>query len=197
MRRQYSAVATTFFLVAIALAANHAEENTAVAREPASLPMSLKEQKLGHIEPALMRHTEKLHGSIETQIQIVGTPPEKAGDVFALRAIISTFETLSNVEFKWALPEGVELINGELKGVITSLAPGKPAEVELTLKTLTGENHQVHLLASSTNHGAHFAEAAHFNTLLEPVLVESRKQLSKSTQDSMEAESKSKIRVMH
>lgn len=182
MSKFYSAAMTMAFAVAIVLAANHAEDNapSSTTRAPSSLK---KEMVLGNVEAPLHRHTEKVSGPVETSIELTGARPEKAGDVFVLRGLISSSMPLDMVDFKWSLPEDVELINGELSGQIAALAPGKTAEVVLTLKSKTGENHQVHLMASSHSGETRFGQVSQYNTLLEPVLDMSRKEAMQKAAD--------------
>lgn len=177
-------------LVAIALAADFAEERAPghafapMSRGPASL-MNHKEVAFLGTEGALFRHTEKLQGPIATTIELLGERPERAGDVFVLRAGLRATESLTDVEFRWSLPAGVELVNGERRGRIAVLGPEQPAAVELTLKTLTGDNHQIHLITSAQRDGSRFASSVQYNSLLEPILHAGRKALSKSTRQSV------------
>ncbi|MBX3020702.1 MAG: hypothetical protein KF799_03425 [Bdellovibrionales bacterium] len=195
MSSNYSALMTMTFVVAIALAANRAEESaptTPPGRDPAALK---KELVLGTVEAPLHRHTEKLQGPVEAAVDLIGERPEKSGDVFVMRATISSSVALENVDYKWSLPADVQVVNGELKGQIAVLAPGKPAEVTLTLKSLSGANHQVHLIASAAKGGTRFAQSTQYNTLLEPVLDAGRKNLHKSSK--ADAEATGKLKVFH
>jgi hypothetical protein len=104
------------------------------------------------------------------------------------------------VDFKWALPEGLQLINGDLRGRIASLTPGHPMELQLTLKTLTGEDHQVSLMAGASQGGTRFAESVQYSTLLEPVVEASREILKKSTAKAALEDGRSKngeLKVFH
>lgn len=198
MSGNHSALATMTFLVAIALAANYADQDSAGPRTPRTpAALSKKEMILGGVDKPLFRHTDKIRGPVEAAVELIGMRPEAAGDVFVLRGLVTSDLPLTDVDFKWSLPPGVELINGAVRGRIAVLAAGKPAEVQLTLKTLTGENHQVHLIASASRGGTRFAQSVQYNTLLESVLETGRKDLQKSTAESAETEGSGKVKIFH
>ena len=192
MSGKFGSLATFIFLVAIVGAANRAEENSGPpdsllptasgpmtsARGPASV---MGKPRLMDVGSPLFRHTEKTHGPINAAIELVGDRPSKPGDIFVLKALLQSDLPLENVDFKWSLPKGLVVINGETKGRIVALQPGLPVEMQITLKTQTGEDHLVGLMAAASRGGTRFAEAAQYSTLLEPVRAAARQALQKST----------------
>lgn len=180
------------FLVAIAMASRMAEDGSSAdallnqARGPASV--LTRKQPLVMAEESL-RHTEKIHGPVDAAIELVGDRPSQAGDVFLLKGLFTSTEAILDVDYKWSLPAGVELINGEVHGHIAALGPSSPVEVQLTLKTKTGEDHKISLMAGASHGGARFAASVHYSTLMEPVLEASRAELKATTQK--------KMRVLH
>jgi hypothetical protein len=155
------------FLVAIALAANQADHfkpMSPTGRKPA----------LEHVEQE-HTYTRKIHGPLSAMVELIGAAPEKAGDVFVLRGLIRSEEILSNVNFKWALPKGVELINGEASGLVSFVQPGQEFPIQLTLRSLTDRNAQVHLVVHGGDRGRKFGDAAQYNTLVQPMLDNNRK----------------------
>ena len=190
MSGKFSSAVMMVSLMAIALASNYAEENaTGRARVPTAVTRS-KEQVLGSVEKPMFRHTAKLQGPLETAIELVGERPERAGDVFVVQGVVTSPETLNDVEYKWSLPNDVELINGERTGRIAVLSEGKTTVVQLTLKSLSGDNHQIHFVTGAARNGSRFAQSVQHNTQMEPVLTIGRKDLQK-------AQAKQESRVFH
>ena len=181
-------------LVAIAMAAAKVEDfEASTSRKPASL--SKKEMILGEVKPDLMKHTHKLRGPLSASIEMLGAAPEREGDVFVLEGYVQSLEEVKDVEFKWALPEGVEVISGELSGVISVLTADVPHKLQITLKQKSSDNHQVHLITSARNQVSAFADSAQFNTLLQPVINASKEELRKSTERELANEKR--IKVFH
>ena len=180
MSGKFSSAVMMASLMAILLASNYAEENSASQTRLPSAVSRTKEQVLGSVERPILRHTTKLQGPLETSIELEGARPERAGDVFVVRGIVSSPETLQDVEYKWSLPKDVELINGERSGRIAVLSENQATSVQLTLKTLTGENHQIHMVVGAARNGSRFAQSVQHNTLLEPEMVASRKDQQKA-----------------
>lgn len=191
MSGKFSSAVMMMSLMAIALASNYAEENGAGRTRVPSAVSRTKEQVLGSVEKPMFRHTAKLAGPLETSIELIGERPERAGDVFVVRGVITSPETLNDVDFKWSLPAGVELINGTQSGRIAVLTENQASSVQLTLKTLTGENHQIHLVTGAARNGSRFAQSVQHNTLLEPVLSASRKEQQKAIKATND------VRVVH
>lgn len=203
MSRHFSSALMFVSVVAIALAANRAEENSSTTgkglqRAPASMMSSQaqKEQILGEFKrPSKFHYTEKIHGPVETKIELMGARPEQSGDVFVLRGTIVTSENLSDVSYKWSIPAGVQLINGQVSGVIGSVSADHPIEVELTLKKISSQNEQVHLMAGGAEGKSHFAESAQYNTDIQEYLDADRA----ATKKALEAHSEDdrKLKVFH
>jgi len=192
MSGKFSSAVMMASLMAIALASNYAEElgDANRSRVPSAVSRT-KEQVLGSVERPILRHTTKLQGPLETSIELIGARPEHAGDVFVIRGVITSPETLNDVEFKWSLPKDVELINGERSGVIAVLSENQATNVQLTLKTRTGANHQIHLVTAADRNGSRFAQSVQHNTLLEPEMTASRQDMRKAVKASND------VKVVH
>lgn len=201
MSRQLGSALIVLFTVAIAVASYRADENA--ARPPVTRrgPSSLGDRKasiLGTVEKPNLKHTSKLHGPLTSSLELVGSAPKNPGDQFTVRATIQSDEEMRNVDFKWALPVGIRLIAGQVTGRLDRIAPGKAAELQLELQTETGGNHQIHLIAGSTQDGTRFAQSAQFNTLLEPELEAERQERKAAAKAGANAEdSKRTLRVQH
>ncbi len=171
MSRQFSSALMFVSLVAIALAFNQAENDQATGlgarRSVASADAIHKELVLGTFKPtAELRHTEKLRGPIEVRLESASP----RGETFALRGVISTKQGLIDVEYTWSVPDGLEVVRGQLKGRVAALSAEQPAQLEITLRVVGTGNQQVHLLAGATRGGVHFAESAQYNTKSKPAL---------------------------
>lgn len=172
MSSQFSTALISISLLAIALAANQADQNgfddAAIAskRGPAVAAMATdstvsKEERLGPFKEApALKHTEKAHGPIDVRLEYVGGLPAAVGDVFVVRGIVSARESLQGVDFQWSLPDGVELVNGAKQGRLDSVSTDQPAAVELTLKKTAPGKFKIHLLAGVSHAGGRFADAA-------------------------------------
>ena len=181
-------------VVALTLATQQADNNISNARHPSTL--SKKELLLGEVKTPLLRYTQKIHGPLESRIQLLGAIPEKAGDVFVLKGQVISSQSLRDVEFKWSIPAGLEVVTGTSNGFISILNADQPAEVQITLRTLASENYQVHLITAAANNGVRFAESAQFNTLLQPMLDASKEALLRSTEKAAGEEPKH-LKIFH
>lgn len=131
-------------------------------------------------------HTEKLRGPLS--ISVAGPDEElKSGDI-ALTLKLESQEDLSSVRVKWALPEGVRLVSGQLEEDV-SVQAHVPKEVIIHLQTLNGKNHQIHVYVSGDQGAARFTEIAQYNTVFEPYLKPESKEdaLQKADVDNEES----------
>ena len=188
--------ATVMFvsLVAIALAANQAAEFEDSARGPASIVSSEKDPGWDasmQVQPILL-HTEKLHGPLFVTLNIADQAPQQIGDVFTLTGIISARKNLDSIDYKWTLPAEVEVVKGELSGQMTNLTPQEPGQIHLTLRKVSGNNGQVHLVVGASLAGAHFADSAQYNTDLQEQIEAQKLQMKENTTRSAK-----QLRVFH
>lgn len=188
-----SAVALFFSVIAIALASQYADISKPVTRAPAA---TKKDLLLGDTKGLNLKYTQKIRGPLSANIELIGATPEKTGDVYSLKGFVSSSEELRDVEFKWVLPNGLELVNGVLQGTISILKSDLGSEVQITVRNLEAVNHQVHLIVSGATRGMRFAESVQYNTLLQPVLNASKEELLQSTEKAIAEDSK-RIRIRH
>ena len=180
MSGRFSPVVLFTALVAIIFATRMADDVTPTARGPASIVGMSDKPALTSASPVLFRHTEKLQGSLRSEIELVGPAPTRAGDTFEIKAWVSAGESLRDVDYQWALPDDVELVrsdSGDLHGRLTAL----PAKIGLVLRTRTGVNHQLHLTVGARRAGRRFAQSVQYNTLNEAALADARRNLLHST----------------
>jgi hypothetical protein len=154
-------------LVAIAFAARHASDEAPVfrSRAPAAIEVSKKELILGPLKAiSEVAHTEKLRGPLSVRLELIGPKPVQVGDVFVMRGTLATRKDLNSANFTWTIPQGLELVNGELTGTVQALTADQPARIELTLRKLTPGNRQVHLMANSSLNEMRFGDSSLYNT---------------------------------
>ena len=179
-------------VIAIALAAHRAED-ARTGRRPASTKAEYL--KLDHHSG--IKHTHKLSGPVQSEIDIVGARPEKAGDVFVMKGSLRMSANVTDVRYKWILPEGVELVNGTLEDVIPSMSAGEPQDVQITVRQLTSDNAQIHFQVLASEGGRRSGQTAQYNTLLQEVLKSSLEELRKSTEEHAAQDSVTKPRMFH
>lgn len=181
------------FSIAIAFAANQAEDAPAV-KEDLAVPnaarglASVAGKKIVFEEINTFKHTAKVHGPVDVSVELVGARPNAAGDVFVLRGVVTSSEAVNNIEYSWRIPKEIEVVNGALKSVIPSLRPDQPFTVEVTLKQKTFANGRIHFRAKSTTPGVRFADAAQYNSMMEEALQASREELKRSTEEDFAAQ---------
>lgn len=191
------ALMTFVFLTAIGIATTTAknapsEPHGSNGREVTSLKKSKKET-LGQTKASLHNHTHKLRGPLSASIQMASNKPENAGDVFSLRGLVESTVELQKIDFQWSLPEGVEVVSGEIQGQLDSVSPDSPKELIILLKTLSGENHRIHFVVKGSEKNSSFADSAQYNTLHQERINESKRELLKSTEAYAEQVQKTKI----
>lgn len=183
-------------VLAIALAANRAEEDTrgdGMHRGLASISSHNAKELQFAQQSEVIRRTHKTRGPISVEIQLIGNAPEKSGDVFVLKGVISSETQLRGVDFQWLLPTGVEVVNGELSSVAQNINEGKPFETEITLRQMSSTNERIMLKARGKDSGMKFGDAAVYHSLNQERLEASRKTLMKSTEEYVQEQSKLKI----
>ncbi len=177
------------FTVAIALAANRAEDislsASAFAPQTAASsrgPASVSGKRIVMTEASqFQKHTAKVHGPVDAAVQLIGAGPNGAGDVFVLKGVVSASESVQNIEFAWHIPEGLEVVNGSMKSVISSLSPDRPYETQITLRQRGFDNARVHFKVRGSSDGLRFGDSAQYNSMMQEALEASRAQLKRST----------------
>ncbi len=164
----------------IAVAAIAMATHIADLRKQERRPASVKKEQLTTAPP--FKHTEKLRGPLNAMIELIGAHPIAAGDVFVLRGLIHSTKDLQDVEFKWSIPAGLEVVNGTVAGTISILKSNQPTEVQITLRALGPENRQVHLITNAADRGARFADSAQYNTVLQAKIDQRLKAMRASTE---------------
>lgn len=80
-------------------------------------------------------HMEKHLMPVTLSIEPVSEIPEGPGELLTVKGQIKTaFDDFNGIHYEWALADGVELVKGQLKGLIENPTAGHVYEVELVLK---------------------------------------------------------------
>ncbi|MEZ4871766.1 MAG: hypothetical protein R2827_05860 [Bdellovibrionales bacterium] len=113
----------------------------------------------------LPHSTEKLSSPLAIDIvSEYGSKPVNPNETFKIAGAINTTIPLENIQVKWVLPAGVELISGSTNYNLSQLEPGNPHVSEIVLKTHDDSNYQIHMTASSQVEGMSFSTVKQYNT---------------------------------
>ena len=106
-------------------------------------------------EPTNFQHmTSKLSSPIQATINLEGSQPQQAQDVFYLNARISSASVFENLNYTWRVPDHITHLSGSLTGRLARLEPDNTLELRLQFKLLRqpeGLEHPVRLILSSHN----------------------------------------------
>lgn len=178
------------FLVALALAVNHAEQGALSETEP----VRMRSKKEIHFrEVASVAHTEKVRGPLRVRIEPVG----QNGDTFQLLGVFQSSRNLQDVAYQWALPKGSVILDGAIDGMIPHLAANQPVSIEITFRSTSLENQQIHLSAKAREGRRRFGDVAQYNTVDQEAIEQEQNRLRKSTLDAFKNEPKHKFKVQH
>ena len=180
-------------VIAIAVAANRAED-TSLSKPSPRAPASIANHKEhGFVQKDLLKRTHKLRGPVGAAVEMVGAPPEAAGDVFVLKGLVSAESALENIEFSWVLPAGVEIVNGQVSSVISAISEDRPFETQITLRQVSTKNARVVFKIRGHDAGMKFSDSAQYHTVNQERIEASRKALQKSTDEYVREEKRLKI----
>jgi len=114
---------------------------------------------------SLIKHTTKLKSSLQAELHLTSPAPEEKGDEFSLLAEVSSQSLMQDVNVKWVLPEGVELVRGSKTQTIAALTGGEVEQIAVTLKQLSDQNEQIHLkLYGQEGQGLASSQVLQFNS---------------------------------
>jgi hypothetical protein len=186
-------------VLAIAIAANRADDSGswlqqkhrehnpgASARGPSSVG---GKKDIVFAQKDMMKHTHKVRGPLAAVVELVGQRPEQPGDVFVLKGVVSSESSLTNVEFTWRVPEGVEVVNGQTSSVIAVLSEGKPFETQITLRQVSPSNARVTLRVRGRDAGMRFGDTAVYHTMDQQKLEAARLELKSTAEEYMKGSS--------
>ncbi len=118
----------------------------------------------GPASSSLLRHTQKLKGPLRVQILTDLSQPAEVGDVFELKAEVTSYQNLDQAKLTWQIPPGLEVVTGFKTTQLSNLKAHHPQEVSIFLRKLKDDNLQIHATLTSSLDSAEFADVAQFNT---------------------------------
>lgn len=166
-------------------------------RHPAASGKLSKEALLANNSRLALKfkHTEKLRGPLTTVVSSSSNPPEKAGDVFTLKAEVVSHKDLTYVEGHWIIPKGVEVINGATTVNINDLKAKEPIEIFITLKQVSDRNEQIHFKIRSVDQSRGFSATGQFNSLNQMSIDKSKFLLQQRAAEEMKNSKKTNLKV--
>ena len=108
--------------------------------------------------------TRKITGPLNVDVHLDGNAPEKVGDVFSLKAIVTAREPLSNVQVIWGVLKGAEVDAGDTMVVLPEVVPGTPQVVSLSLRAIDPDNEFVNVRARAGSSGVLFSAVGFYRT---------------------------------
>lgn len=98
--------------------------------------------------PARVNHTSKLTAPMNIEVEMVGPPPQQAGDVYDLKGTVRSKIAAKGVKLEWQLGSFAEIVAGE-KSQTVDLEAGQEIHMQIKVKALSLGSQQVKLQASS------------------------------------------------
>lgn len=94
--------------------------------------------KLATIQEALQKPgaSLKMRQSVEVTVDLL--EDYRQGLPFTLKATVTADKEFSDLQYKWHLGPGVQVLSGALSGTFSKIAPGEPQVVQLTLQKTSG-----------------------------------------------------------
>lgn len=95
------------------------------------------------------------------------------GDVsqIHLKGTVVARRDFSKVTVGWALPEGVQLVSGNLESNSFQLSKGQTAEFEIVVSQSSGENNQIFFQAQSGDDDGNLGAVAEYNTTKQELIA--------------------------
>lgn len=166
-----------------------------------------------HLKPkfngTFLRHSDKIRGPITVQIiPLQPMDPHQSKQIFSVKGLIQTENTISQLSWHWEIPNGLQVVNGDLDGTQNSVSTDEPIESTLILLNSTTDNQQIHLMVKGQQTGEDmaanmdFGAVAQFNTQDQNAIDRSNRDLASRTKKQLEKEDPSsltqqKIKIFH
>lgn len=189
-------ILTPILIFSIAIAASLAtkknpQESLTDTRLPAS-DDSYESSHLNNEDSGLQNQIEtskkflkhlNVHQKVRPPISII-IDKKSAGRIgsnqeFELTAEVSSKTKADSIQVDWQLPAGVEVIGGEVSHVISNLKANEKRVIRITLKSLSSENQQIHIIAKGNYRGESLTSGDQFNTADEEDIERAKAELVK------------------
>jgi hypothetical protein len=177
-----SLILTPLVVFSIAIATNLATRNNSMEslsgiRLPSSLLDLNNEQKSSDSPSGAKEEmaSKKLHRHLSVHQKV--RPPisikidkKSVGFIevqqeFELIAEVQSKTPADSVQVDWKIPEGVEVIGGEVHHLISNLKANEIRSIRITLRSLTSENLQIHVVATALYGRQALVSGDQFNTV--------------------------------
>jgi hypothetical protein len=134
-------------------------------------------------------HTDKVHGPLVSTVVLLN----ESNGLILLEATVTSSKLVEAVKYVWNIPEGMEIVNGQLRSEIREIAPLIPFKTRITVRQTVPGNKQVHFVVSASLNGYSFSSVSQYNSTDESFIQE-QKRLVK---ESLKVEAQRANRVMH
>lgn len=128
------------------------------------------------------KHTSKLQAPFNVQIKSEKEKIE-SGDTFELTGYIQSQQSMNQVKFKWVIPDGIEVINGEVEPIVSEIPVNQTIEFKLTLKSNAETNKIIHFMAESKTNESVFTNSSQFHTKAQENILTANEDLSIRTKN--------------
>lgn len=112
----------------------------------------------------------KATAKVSLPISVSINAPEEEheeGDEFELEGVVSLGRSVEQIQVRWVLPEGIELMGGNSEYTHYPKDNERIHRTTLRVKALTDENAQIHFKVSGNNPVFKFSRTAQYNTVLQ------------------------------
>lgn len=91
-----------------------------------------------------------------------------------LKGTVVARRDFQNLKIEWAIPEGVEIVSGNIESNTFDLASGQSASFEIVVSQKNGTNHQIYFQAQTTDaeEGENIGAVAEYNTTKQEVIAQ-------------------------
>ena len=139
------------------------------------------------------RHTTKLTSPLQVNLSSdMGLNPVDPDEIFILTAQVKSTMNLQNVQMKWAIPDGVEILSGSEIYTVAEVNQESPHTSTMTLRALDNLNYKIHFAASAQKGSGTFSDVKQYNTQMQGQIKADIKTLNKKHDQYMKANSKHK-----
>lgn len=114
----------------------------------------------------ISRHHGKGNASLDIEISAPGKGQVEAGTVINLEATIEALSNVQDLKFLWILPDdGITVLSGPTEGQIGHLNAGEITTVNISVRSDSAENRQIHFHAYRFINGEAMGQMTQYNSV--------------------------------
>jgi hypothetical protein len=117
------------------------------------------------VKHSLIPHTTKARSPMHASIELIGNAPTQSGDEFGLKVIMRSDKPVENINARWVIPDGIELLQGTTKDHLDRLDTDNEISFFVQLKQVSDVNEQIHFKASANHSGMRSSLTLQYNSL--------------------------------